>query len=240
MDHKSLNFWKRIIAQIRGITVNKGLRKRYEQDNYLEAYSRDIDLRVKENPHAAVGGMWEEIGKLQYEFLISKSLLPCHKMLDIGCGTLRGGRHFIRYLQQGNYTGFDISAQAIEYAKRLVQKEELVHKRPRLIISENKDLQFKEFKGEKFDFVLAQSVFTHLMPENIEECLQFISTVMHERSVFFFTFRESQQYRRKGFKDFAYPFSFFDTLAERYDLHLDRMSDYHHPREQQMVRLTIL
>ena len=54
-----------------------------------------------------VGGMWEEIGKLQYELVVREGLLPRHKLLDVGCGSLRGGVHFIRYLDSGNYYGMD-------------------------------------------------------------------------------------------------------------------------------------
>ncbi len=38
-----------------------------------------------------VGGMWEEIGRLQFEFLRARGLKPSHRLLDIGCGSLRGG-----------------------------------------------------------------------------------------------------------------------------------------------------
>jgi hypothetical protein len=38
-----------------------------------------------------VGGMWEEIGKLQFDFLVQQGLKPSHCFLDIGCGSFRGG-----------------------------------------------------------------------------------------------------------------------------------------------------
>ena len=57
----------------------------------------------------AVGGMWEEIGKLQFNFLVEQGLKPGHFLLDVGCGRLRGGIHFIRYLEPEHYFGIDIS-----------------------------------------------------------------------------------------------------------------------------------
>ena len=42
-----------------------------------------------------VGGKWNEIGDLQISFMKSQGLESCMKFLDIGCGCLRGGRHFI-------------------------------------------------------------------------------------------------------------------------------------------------
>ena len=56
-----------------------------------------------------IGGHWEALGKLQFDYLVANGLKPGHRLLDIGCGTLRGGRHFIRYLAPGGYTGIDIS-----------------------------------------------------------------------------------------------------------------------------------
>jgi hypothetical protein len=38
-----------------------------------------------------VGGLWEAMGKLQFDFLISRGLKPEHVFLDIACGPLRGG-----------------------------------------------------------------------------------------------------------------------------------------------------
>ncbi len=74
--------------------VKKRIRMLYDKHEYLEAYSRHTDFRVGLDPERAVGGMWEEIGRLQFVFLVEKGLQPHHEMLDIGCGTLRGGRHF--------------------------------------------------------------------------------------------------------------------------------------------------
>ena len=187
----------------------------------------------------AVGGMWEEIGKLQFDFLVNNGLQSHHRLLDIGCGTLRGGRHFIKYLNAGNYSGIDISPKAIEYGKQLVEQEGLSEKQPRLLVSRNKNLKFKEFDGEVFDYLLAQSVFTHLKPEHIDECFQNISRIMNQDSVFLFTFSEESKFKQTGLKDFCYPFSFFQCLADEHRFNLtDRSGDYEHPREQHMAMLS--
>jgi len=183
--------------------------------------------------------MWEEIGKLQLGFLVSQGLRPTHKLLDIGCGTLRGGRHFIRYLNAGNYTGMDLSFKAIEYGKSLVREEGLSEKQPRLLVSRN--LRFKEFSGETFDYLLAQSVFTHLMPEHIEECFQHIGTIVDSGFKLFFTFYEASAVVQAGLKDFKYPLSFFESLAGKYGFNLaDCSVEYNHPRGQKMAKLSEL
>ena len=56
-----------------------------------------------------VGGLWEEIGELQFQFMVAQGLRPEHRLVDIGCGALRGGLHFVRYLDRGHYYGLDLN-----------------------------------------------------------------------------------------------------------------------------------
>ncbi len=50
-----------------------------------------------------VGGHWEEIGKLQFDFLRSKGLKPESYLLDIACGSLRLGVKAIPFLEREHY-----------------------------------------------------------------------------------------------------------------------------------------
>jgi SAM-dependent methyltransferase len=210
----------------------------YEEHDYLTAYSRHTDLRVQKDPHGAVGGNWEQLGKLQFQFVTEYYLLPSHYMLDIGCGTLRGGRHFIRYLHPNRYFGLDISPKALEFGRKLIADECLSNKSPTLILSRNKNMKFFELSGQEFDLILAQSVFTHLMPSHIEECIQHIGRLMHTDTVFLFTYFEASDFRQSGLKDFRYPQDFFWSLAEQNGFSLkDRSAKYPHPRGQKMVEL---
>lgn len=54
-----------------------------------------------------IGGRWDEIGKLQFDFLVSKGLKPHHALLDIACGSVRLGIHAIPYLDQSCYLGLE-------------------------------------------------------------------------------------------------------------------------------------
>lgn len=204
--------------------------------DYLKAYAEATNARVVIDPHQAAGGKWKEMGLLQFNFLKNEGLLQRHSLLDIGCGTLRGGLHFIQYLSEDNYTGIDVAGKAIEYANVLIEKEELACKRPQLSV--NKDLKFEEFKGKKFNYILAQSVFYHLKTEYIEECFRHIGSVMYKDTLFFFTFKKAVRTERRGFQRFCHPFSFFVSLAEANGFFIeDCSSRYRHPRDQSMVRL---
>jgi SAM-dependent methyltransferase len=92
---------------------------------YLQRYRERTDRHVDKDPKRGIGGKWDEVGGLQYDFRVERGLQPHHQMLDIGCGTLRGGRHLIRFLDAGHYTGTDLSPRAIAHAEGLVEREGL-------------------------------------------------------------------------------------------------------------------
>lgn len=210
-------------------------RKFYEGKEFLDGYIAHTNHRVEVDPKDAIGGMWEEIGLLQFEFLKKMGLRPEHHLLDIGCGTLRGGRHFIGYLNAGNYTGIDISPACLDAARDLLEAEQLKDKNPKLVLNTSKDMKFTEFEGETFDFILAQSVFTHLPESIIRECLGNVGRCMHENSAFYFTYYQAKSETRLGLKDFAYPWSVLEALAVAGGLRATEVSDsYPHPRDQKM------
>ena len=75
----------------------------------INGYGRQLtDAEIESRAHRElVGGLWEELGVLQFEFLVKRGLKPHHRLLDVGCGALRGGVHFVRYLDPGCYHGID-------------------------------------------------------------------------------------------------------------------------------------
>jgi hypothetical protein len=105
----------------------------------------------------------------QFEYMVKFGLKPDHYFLDIGCGWLRGGIQFIRYLDSDHYFAIDKEPWLLKVGFGGLRKYDLVDtKRPtvELVADFNVDM-FNTY----FDFMLAQSVFTHLVPEKIEECL---------------------------------------------------------------------
>ena len=47
-----------------------------------------------------VGGLWDEMGRMQFEFLTSRGLQSYHTLIDVACGSLRAGVHLIPYLER--------------------------------------------------------------------------------------------------------------------------------------------
>lgn len=232
----------KILDKLGNLLSGKGganVKALYKNSDYLEAYSKHTDLRVKNDPKTAIGVEWETVGQLQFDFMKIVGLKEQHSLFDLGCGTLRGGIRFIQYLDKGNYTGVDISSETIKYAKKLVHEENLSEKSPNLMLDEVKNFQFDQFGVKKFDYLLAQSVFTHLKPEHIEKCLANIRKIMHNDSKFCFTYFEGTVYKERSVKDFEYPKSFFEELAIKYHYKLtDHREEYPHPRKQIMLSIT--
>ena len=225
--------WWQIIH--RSLWPSRSATNSWEVLPYLDAYSADSDRKVEKGSDIKE----KRVNKVQLPYLVSNGLAPEHRLLDIGCGTLRAGRHFIRYLNAGGYTGLELSPKVLDYAVLSVQQAGLSEKRPRLVLNAQKNLRFEQFAGETFDYLLAQSVFTHLPPEHIEECLAHVPSIMHEGSVFFFTFHQGRAYQYDGKKSFMYPASFFTELANRYNQVLRVRDDYPHPKGQKMAMLKL-
>lgn len=209
------------------------MQRLFAKYDYLTAYRMFTDWFVERDPQGAVGSQWEELGQLQIEYMLAQGMKPEHRLLDFGCGTLRAGRHFIRYLDAGRYTGVDLSLGALEYGKSLVAEEGLADKHPRLI--QNTDIATVSYGAASFDFIMAQSVFTHLRLPEIGECLKSFASVMHPGTRLFFTYNEAPEATETTLKDFKFPFEAIADRAREHGILAERRDDYGHPRGQLMA-----
>ena len=140
------------------------------------------------NYRSAVGppDKYDIIGALQFHVLVEQGLRDRHTLLDVGCGSLRGGRLFLPYLRSGKYFG-------IEPNKHLVIdgiNEELggsiwAVKKPTFHYSGAFDLTFF---NTSFDFILAQSIFSHAAPAMIDTCLSEGKKVLKNTGKFIATY----------------------------------------------------
>ncbi len=101
---------------------------------------------------------WEKRGAFQVELLRALGLRSEHTLLDVGCGPLRAGVHFIRILQPGNYWGVDFNASFIEAAHLLLAQSGMASAAPQVSVLDAFD--FKSL-GRTFDFLLCFSVLNH-------------------------------------------------------------------------------
>ena len=197
-----------------------------------------------------VGGLWEEIGKLQINFLIANGLLPHNTFLDVGCGSLRGGIHFIDYLKPGNYYGIDKEKNLLDAGLIEIKENNLISKNPNIIQMDNFDLSPL---NKKFDFVIAQSVFTHLPLNDIIKCILNVEKVLSNDGKFYATFFENNvskfnldpiTHPRTDGPDiisyfdkdpFHYHFSIFEWICHNTTLITIYIWDWKHPRNQKIM-----
>lgn len=214
----------------------------------INPYGRELTwFGIKGQRHrGAVGGMWDEIGELQYQFVKKKGLSPQHRLLDVGCGCLRGGINFMKFLEKGNYYGFDVNESFIKAGKIEIKNKGLIDKEPNLLVNDNFDF---DLYGESFDVALALSVFTHLPINNIIHCLLAIKTVLKDEGTFYATFFEAPEdghikplqhtpgdiitYYNKN--PYHYSFEELSWMADIAGMRVDKETDWKHPRNQKMV-----
>jgi hypothetical protein len=112
---------------------------------------------------------FEAAGRLQLITLLREGLYPASKVVDIGCGCLRGGYWLIHFLDEGCYFGVEPNVEMLEAGLReIVELPVLEEKGPRF--DTNGEFDVSVF-GEKFDFFLARSIWTHASREQIETML---------------------------------------------------------------------
>lgn len=93
-------------------------------------------------------------------------------VLEVGCGVLGLGSHFIRALNRDCYIGCDISNDALIDAKNYVTADsDLSLKSPQLFLNERASDIPKNVGDINCDFVVFNSVFTHMSLSLIEEYL---------------------------------------------------------------------
>ena len=142
---------------------------------------------IRAGAHRAfIGGVWDSHGERQLEYLRAQGLLPHHRLVDIGCGPFRAGRHFIDYLEPGNYYGIDANRSLIQAGYDVELSEEQRARLPvtNLRANDRFDVDF----GVQFDMAIAQSVFTHVSINHVRLCLYRLAPVMREGGVFYATF----------------------------------------------------
>jgi ubiquinone/menaquinone biosynthesis C-methylase UbiE len=196
----------------------------------------------------AVGGLWDEIGRLQCDFLIAAGLRPEHRFIDVGCGALRGGIHFVKYLAPGHYYGLDVNDSLIEAGKRELQLAGLSDRGANLLVND----RFEVCRFDvPFDHGIAQSLFSHLPLNQIISCLVQVKRALAPRGSFHATYFAASRSAhletivhtpgaiRTSYEadPFHYSFEEMSFAARLANLAVERV-DWDHPRAQRMLWFT--
>ncbi|WP_100615128.1 class I SAM-dependent methyltransferase [Confluentibacter citreus] len=212
----------------------------YKKNKYPISHGK---TGIKEVGHRTyVGGLWDEIGKLQFEFLINNGLKPSDIFMDIACGSLRAGIHLIPYLNEGNYLGIDKEEDLINLGiSKELDNKWLNIKKPELLISNS--FEFNKFSKVP-NFAIAQSLFTHLPPDLINFCFKKLSFHFDKKGVFFATYFVSEKKHDNPKKAhdhgiFKYTIEEIKSFGYSNGWDVEFIGDWNHPRNQQIVKYTL-
>ncbi len=163
------------------------------------------------------GGDFIKAGKRFLEFFIKYGKLESHhRVLDVGSGIGRMAIPLTAFLsKKGSYEGFDIIKTGVKWCRRNITTRypafrfQLVDLQNDLYRSEgNKASDFRfPYPDQDFDFVFLTSVFTHMLPEEVENYMKEINRVLKPGGRCFATFfifsLDSDQENLKPVFDFS-------------------------------------
>src|SRR5579863_3214576 len=138
--------------------------------------SLGLGLRPGDRHYRAYVGPPEDydlIAAMTFNLLTTLGLRQGHRVLDVGCGSLRLGRLLIPYLNAGNYTGIEPNKWLVdEGVQRETGLDQIRTKQPTFYF----DSSAKALPPDQsFDFAVAQSIFSHCGPDLVERWLSDIA-----------------------------------------------------------------
>ncbi len=173
-------------------------------------------LRPPEELSSVGGGGrgYEAVGKRWRDMLTSppEGLAPNERVLDAGCGVGRIAVPLTGYMSsEGSYEGFDIEPQAITWCRENItpsypnfqfQVADIYNKRYNPGGTQQPYEYRFPYPDDSFDFAFLASVFTHLLPDAVDNYLSEISRVLRSGgrcAISYFLLNEvSQDYIRSG------------------------------------------
>lgn len=197
-------------------------------------------LKIR-NHRSMVGGNWDLLGRLQFNFLVGNGLTTESVLLDLGCGSFRAGRFFINYLAPGNYLGMDKQAVLVREGRiHEIAAELWEQKHPEIVVSSDFDLS--RFSKSP-DVVLAQSLLTHLTKKDIRLCLKRVRKGIRSTGVMYASVCETQypiyySLPSHSSRDFYYTRNELEKLSSDTGWIMDYIGDWGHPHPfTKMIRL---
>jgi cyclopropane fatty-acyl-phospholipid synthase-like methyltransferase len=139
-------------------------------------------------------------GKTVFDLLIEEGLEPSHNLLDIGCGSVRLGKHLIPFLDCKKYHGLEPDKKWLTKGlENEVPKDILDLKKPTFShVSDFSLTDFDEFSRwpraqTNFDFAVACQVFIHCGVEQLKQCLANVSPRMNPNARFYISVYISEE-----------------------------------------------
>lgn len=240
----SYGYHRKLSASLRAAVVRQLPRSVKQQFRFLQRLSKDArDVILGRHrgelvpPHCLnfVGdGDFEEVGNEFFQYLTQLGQLESgDRVLEVGCGIGRMAVPLTKYLVSGSYEGIDIVPRGIRWASKHISTR---YPNFRFQLADLYNLTYNPhgrlhahqyqfpFPSCEFDFVFLISVFTHMLPRDLENYLREIHRVLRPNgtclATFFLLNNESKSLMSKGQSSLDLKFELGDCRVEN-----DRMPE---------------
>ena len=170
----------------------------YKAMKIKNLFNKTQSKSTKEMLYFTGEGESDIIGKEFVNYFIKYgNLKPTDTLLDVGCGVGRMAIPLTKFLTSGHYEGFDLFKDGIIWCKKNINSK-FPNFNFQVIDVYNKNYNpFGKYKSSElkfpysknsFDFICANSVFTHLLPKDFENYVSEIQSTIKKNGVFFSTF----------------------------------------------------
>jgi cyclopropane fatty-acyl-phospholipid synthase-like methyltransferase len=156
-----------------------------------EARTRGLALDLNpgdDHYRAFVGppGDYDLVSAMVFNLLTSIGLRQRHRVLDIGCGSLRVGRLLIPYLNEGHYVGVEPNQWLVEDGiANEIGMDQVRIKKPVFSFRDSME-GFEE--SLQIDYAIAQSIFSHCGKDLIGQWLSQVSFHLKDDGAILATF----------------------------------------------------
>lgn len=152
--------------------------------------SRRDPLTPPKSKSYVIGGNYEMVGRRFLETLVNLGgLKPDERVLDVGCGIGRVAVPLTGYLnEEGSYEGIDVIPEAIRWCQKNITPR---YPNFKFTLADVYNKEYNQrvggasaseyifpYKDEAFDFVFLTSVFTHMLPDEVDNYLSQIARVL--------------------------------------------------------------